>query len=103
MLITPAVTALRMYTAVAALAQRDQVVPRMRTAFRKRYNVMYFLDRHDDPTLEAFLAERMLLCIGSTDTAPCTSVPTAYSRISVVLLVAGVFFLLVFLAEPSMC
>ena len=60
----PAVTTLRMYTAVAALAQRDQVVPRMRTALGKRYNVMHLLDRHDDSALEALLTERMLLHIG---------------------------------------
>ena len=99
----PAVTTLRMYTAVAALAQRDQVISRMRTALGKRYDMMHFLNRNYDPTLEALLTERMLLCIGSTDAAPSPSVPTAYSRIPVVLLVAGIFFFLVFLAEPSVC
>lgn len=75
----------------------------MRTAFGKRYDVMHLLDRYDDPTLEAFLAERMLLCIGSTDTAPSPSVPTAYSRIPVVLLVASIFFFLMFLTLSSVC
>ena len=103
MLIVPAVTTLRMYTAVAALAQRDQVIPRMCTSLGKRYDVMHLFNGNYNPALEAFLAERMLLCIGSTDTAPSPSVPTAYSRIPVVLLVAGIFFFLVFLAEPSVC
>ncbi len=67
MLIVPAVTTLRMYTAVAALAQRDQVVPRMCTAFRQRHNVMHLLDRYDDPALEALLAERMFFYVGRSD------------------------------------
>lgn len=99
----PTVTTLRMYTAVAALAQRDQVIPRMSTALGQRYDVMHLLDRHDNPSLKTLLAKRMFLCIGCTDAAPSPSVPTAYSRIPVVLLVASVFFFLVFLAEPSVC
>lgn len=63
----PAVTSLRMYTAVAALAQRYKVVSRMRTTLGQRYNVMHLLDRHDDSSLEALLTERMLLCIRSSD------------------------------------
>ena len=60
----PAVTTLRMYTAMAALAQRDQVIPRVCTAFRQRHDVMHLLDRHDDSTLETLFAKRMLLNIG---------------------------------------
>lgn len=97
----PAITTLRMYTAVAALAQRDQIIPRMCTALRKRYDVMHLLDRHDNPTLETFLAERMLLHVGRSDSRPGSPVPTAYSRISVVLLVACVLLFLMFLAVPS--
>lgn len=99
----PAVTSLRMYTAVAALAQRDQVVPRVCTALGKRYDVMHLLDRHHDPTLKTLLTKRMLICIGCTDTAPSPSVPTAYSRIPVVLLVAGILLFLMLLAVSSVC
>jgi len=60
----PAVTTLRMYTAVATLAQRDQVISRVCTALGKGYDVMHLLDRHDDSTLEALLTERMLLHVG---------------------------------------
>lgn len=96
----PAVTTLRMYTAVTAFAQRDQVIPRMSTTLGQGYNVMHLLNRYDDPTLKTLLAKRMLLCIGCTDTAPSTSIPTVYSRIPVVLLVASVLLFLMFLAVP---
>lgn len=67
MLIVPAVTTLRMYTAVAAFAQGDQVIPRMSTALGQRHDVMHLLDRHDDSTLEALLAERMFFHVGRSD------------------------------------
>lgn len=97
----PAVTTLCMDTAVAAFAQRYKVIPRMRTALGQRHDVMHLLNWHDNPTPEAFLAERIFLHITCADTAPCSSIPTAYSRIPVILFVACVFLFLMFLAVPS--
>lgn len=97
----PAVSTLRMDAAVAALAQRDQVLPHMSPSLGERHNVMHLLDRHDDPTPETLLTERRLLHIACADTAPSPSVPTAYSRIPVILLVACVLLFLMFPAVPS--
>ena len=50
----------------------------------------------------AFLAERMCLDVAVTDALPRPSIPTAYSRVSVVLLVALVFLTFMLLAEPTL-
>ncbi len=63
----PAVTTLRMDTAVAALAQRDKVISRMSAALGQRHDMMHLLDRNNDSLLEALLTERMLLGIGGSD------------------------------------
>ena len=97
----PAISTLRMNTAVAAPAQREQVLPCMSPALGERHDVMHLLDRDNEPTLETLLTERMFLHIARTDTAPSPPVPTAYSRIPVILFVACVFLFLMFLAVPS--
>ena len=52
---------------------------------------MHFFNRYNHTLLETDLTEGMGLHIGIADTFPDSSIPTAYSRISVILLVACVF------------
>lgn len=72
----------------------------MRTAFGQRFLMVYFLDRYKDPFPITNFTERVRLYIAVTDSFPCTPIPTAYSRIPAILLVAFVHKLRVFLTEP---
>ena len=72
----------------------------MRPAFRQRFLMVYFLDRHKNSFPIALLTERVRLYIAVTDSFPCTPVPTAYSRVPAILLVAFVHKSRVFLTEP---
>lgn len=62
-----------------------------------------FLHCYELTFLEANLTQRMFLDITVTDTLPGSAISTAYSRVTVVLLIAFGFQLCVFLAEPSIC
>lgn len=62
---------------------------------------MNFLCSHQDSFFITQFTEWMAFNITVTDTFPSPSIPTAYSRISVILLVAFVFFLRMLLTEPS--
>ena len=62
---------------------------------------MDFLGSYQDTSGLAQFTHRMLLDIAVTNTLPRPSIPTAYSRVTVVLLVAFGFQLGVFLAEPA--
>ena len=73
----------------------------MSAAFGERYLVMDFLGSYQDTSGLAQFTHRMLLDIAVTNTLPRPSIPTAYSRVTVVLLVAFGFQLGVFLAEPA--
>jgi hypothetical protein len=64
---------------------------------------MYLLDRNNDASLAALLTQGMFLDIAVSDSLPCSSVPTVYSRISVVLLVASVLLFGMLLTEPLIC
>ena len=72
----------------------------MRPAFGQRFLMVYFLDRYKNPFPIALLTERVRLYIAVTDSFPCTPIPTAYSRVPAILLVAFVHKLRVFLTEP---
>ena len=72
----------------------------MRPAFGQRFLMVYFLDRHKNSFLVTQFTERMSLYIAVTDSFPRTPVPTAYSRVPAILLVASVHKLCVFLTEP---
>ena len=100
-LVMPSVSALCMNPCMATLAKRDQVAPLMRTTFSQRHFVVDFFYWHHDAVLKAKLTERMRLHIAVTYPLPGSSVSTAYSRISVVLLIAGVLLLPVLFAEPT--
>lgn len=62
---------------------------------------MHFLRSYQNSLFITQFTERMTLHITVTDTFPSPSIPTAYSRISVILLVASILLLLMLLAEPS--
>ena len=62
---------------------------------------MYLLNRNDNPICKADLTKRMRLHIGITDSLPGPSISTVYSRVPVVLLVAGVFLFLMLLTIAS--
>ncbi len=101
--LSPPVAALGVYPRVTGLAQGDQIISRMCAAFGQRDLVVYFLGRRKSAFMLTQLAHRMRLHIAVADSFPCASVPTAYSRVAVVLLVALGFQLGVFFTEPSVC
>ena len=99
----PSVTSLCVYPCVARLAQRDEVAPVMCSTFRQRNLVVYLFDRDKNSLLVAQLTEGVCLNIAVTDAFPRTSVPFPCCRVTSVLLLTLVLFLLVFLTEPSFC
>ena len=96
----PPVTALRMNPCMARLAQRHKVSLVMRAALCQRQLVVYLLHRMQHALLVALLTERVLCGVAVTDSLPGTPIPTAYSRVTVVLLVAAVLLFLMLLTEP---
>ena len=68
--------------------------------FCQRNDVVDFLDRNKNASLEALFTERVLLHVTSTDPCPRSSVPTAYRSVASVLLVGLCVFLRVLRAEP---
>ena len=99
--VMPPITTLCMDLAVTGLAEGYKVVPCMSSTLGQRCSVVYLLGGNEPALLLTHLAEGMLCCIAVADAFPCASVPTAYSRVSVILLVAFGFLLCVFLAEPA--
>ena len=73
----------------------------MISTFRKRFDVMHFFYRNNDSSLKALLTKWMLFNIVISYSFPYSSVPTAYSRIPVILLVAFVLLSFMLLAEPT--
>ena len=100
-MVVPSVTALGMDPRMTLLAQSNEVTPVMSSTLGQRFLVVYLLGLHQDSLVIALLTERVLCYIAVTDPLPCPSIPTAYSRISVVLLVAFVLLFLMLLTEPS--
>ena len=96
----PPVTALRMNPCMARLAQRHKVSLVMRAALCQRQLVVYLLHRMQQPFLITLLTERVLCGVAVTDSFPRPPIPTAYSRVTVVLLVAAVLLLFMLLTEP---
>lgn len=60
----------------------------MRSTFRKRNFVMHLFGRHKQSAFQTLLTEWVCLDIAISDSFPSSAVSTAYSRVSVVLLVA---------------
>ena len=65
--------------------------------------VMNLIYRHKDSFLKTQFTERMFLNIAVTDSFPRSSVPTAYSFVSAILLVGLVHLFFMFLAVSTFC
>lgn len=99
----PTVATLGMDFRMTGLTQRNKITLLVCSSLGQRQLVMHLLHRTKQTFPIAFLTEWVLGYIAVTDSFPCPSVPTAYSRVSVVLLVALVLLPLVFLTEPPLC
>ena len=73
----------------------------MGAAPRQRKDVVDFLCRGHPAFLLALLTQRMRRNVSVAYPFPRSAVPTAYSRVTVVLLVAAGFLFLMLLTEPS--
>ena len=100
-LIMPTITTLGMNSGMTGLAKGNQIISCVSATLGQRHLVVDFLGRNQFAVLLAHLTQRVLLHIAVTDTLPSPSVSTAYSRVSVILLVAFGFLPFVFLTEPS--
>ena len=98
--IVPSVTTLSMYLCVTTLAKGDQIVSVMCSTFSQRLLVMHLFNWYNHTLLKTNFTKRMCLNVAVSNALPHSSIPTAYSRIPVVLLVPGVLLLLMLLAEP---
>ena len=96
----PPVPTLRMNPCMTRLTQRHEISLVMRPALRQWQLVVYLLNRTQNTFLVTLLTERMLCSVTVTDSFPCPPIPTAYSRVTVVLLVAAVLLFLMLLTEP---
>lgn len=74
----------------------------MCATFCKRNLVMYFFYFNKDSLFVTNLTERMSLNITVTDAFPRTTISSPSVRVSLVLLVTSVLFLLMFLTEPTL-
>ena len=88
---------------MAELAQRHEVILVMRTPLCQRQHMVYLFYRTQPPLLLALFTERVLCGVAVTDAFPCPAIPTAYSRVSVVLLVASVLLLFMLLTKTPFC
>lgn len=75
----------------------------MRATLRQRKYVVNLLSRSKPAIPFTNLAQRVLCYVSVTDSFPRSSVPFLHLRRTVILLIALVFLLLMFLAEPSVC
>lgn len=99
----PAVATFRMDFRMTGLTQGDKITLLVCSALGQRQLVMHLFYRTKQAFPVALLTERVLGYIAVTDSFPRPAIPTAYSRVPVVLLVALVLLPLVFLTEPSLC
>ena len=97
----PSVSSLCMNPCVTTLAKTYKVGSVMCTTFRERGLVMYFFYFNKHSLLKAQLTKGMGLNITVTDAFPRSTITPVCCRVSVVLLVLFVSFLLVLLTEPS--
>lgn len=95
----PTISSLCMNPSMTAAAKRHQIAPVMCTAFRKWFLMMNSFNGSDDSFLKAHLTEGVGLDVGIPDAFPGSAVPTAYSRVPVVLLVVAVVLLRMFFTE----
>lgn len=97
----PAIPALGVDSGVTGFTEGNEVVPCVCATLGKRYLVMHLLSGSQPAIPLAQLAQRVLLDVPVADALLGAAIPTAYSRVTVVLLVAFSFRLGVLLAEPA--
>ena len=85
---------------MARLTQSDKIIPYMCSTFGQRLFVVYFLGGCQFAFLLTQLTQWVLLDVLIADALPSPAIPAAYSRVTVVLLVAFGLRLGVLLAEP---
>ena len=90
---------LSMYLTVAAFAKTHQIAWIIRAAFRKRFDVMDFLDRCHDTFAITFLAVRMRFDVNAADPPPLLAVAFSRCRIASVAFVVLIHLFHVLLAE----
>ena len=100
-MLVPAVPALGVDSGVAGFTEGNEVVPCVCAALRERYLVMHLFGGGQPAIPLAQLTQRMLLDVPVADALPGAAIPAAYSRVTVVLLVAFGFRFGVLLAEPA--
>lgn len=98
---TPSVTVFCRYFRVTSLAQAHKVIIIVCSAAGQRNYVVNLLGGCKLTFLQAHLTKRMICNMSVTDSFSRSSVPFLHLRRTVILLVALVFLLLMFLAEPS--
>ena len=97
----PSVTALRMDSGMARLAEGDQILPSVCAAFRQRVDVVNFLRLDIAAFLQTQFAQRMGSGVAVADAFPCPTVPALGFRIAVIFFIPLGFQLGVFLTEPA--
>ena len=86
---------------VIRFAESHQVVAAVRSTLGERKNTMDLLGWSDPAFLLALLTQRVRRNVTVQNAFPSASVPTAYCRVPVVLLVAFVLLAFMFLAAPA--
>jgi len=99
--VVPPITILCVSSRMTLFAKSNQVFSVMSSTLREWELVMYLLGRNVASFLQALLTQWMGSSVAITDSFPCSSVPTVYSRVSVVLLVAFVLKFFVFLTKST--
>ena len=99
--LVPAVPALGVDSGVAGFTEGNEVVPCVCAALGEGYLVMHLFGGGQPAIPLAQLTQRMLLDVPVADALPGAAIPAAYSRVTVVLLVAFGLRLGVLLAEPA--
>ena len=101
--IVPSVTALRMDSGMAWLAEGDQILSCVGAAFRQRFDVVN-LHRFDIAAfLQAQFAQRIIGGIAVANAFPCSTVPALGFRVAVIFFISLGFQLGVFLTKPAVC
>ena len=85
------------------LAESNQILPRVCTAFRQRLDVVNFLRFDISAFLQTQFAQRMGSGVAVADAFPCPTVPALGFRGAVIFLISLSLQLGVFLAKSAVC
>ena len=99
----PSVTAFRVDSGMARLAEGNQILPCVCTAFRQRFDVVNFLRFDISAFLQTQFAQRMGSGVAVADAFPCPAVPSFGFRGAVIFLIPLGFQLSVLLTKSAVC